>query len=235
MNNFNFNIDSISVDSNDKFDKQKVFTNLQSREYLNYIGFVDLKLPSKTLWAKYNLDANKENEHGGFYAWGETREKLSYMNYTYDYESVESKYGGNKVIKLDLEDDAAYVKNEHKDLFDQCMPSQKQLKELIDNTTCEQVFDYNGYKDCNGILLMSKINNETIFFPATGWMYGQKISNYDKINICANITSKNGYMIEMYYNLNVENIQGFDMKIPTLTYGIKEYGHPVRPVIMKFK
>jgi len=118
MNNFNFNIDSISADSNDKLYKQKVFTNLQSKEYLNYIGFVDLELPSKTLWAKYNLGANKENEHGRFYAWGETREKLSYMNHTYDYESVESKYGGNKVKKLDLEDDAAYVKNEHKDLFD---------------------------------------------------------------------------------------------------------------------
>jgi len=66
-------------------------------------------------------------------------------------------------------------------------------------------------------------------------MYGQKISNYDKVNICANITNKNGYMIEMYYNLNVDNIYGFDMKIPTLTYGIKEYGYPVRPVLMNFK
>ena len=37
--------------------------------------YVDLGLPSKTLWATCNVGAKKAEGYGNFYAWGETKPK----------------------------------------------------------------------------------------------------------------------------------------------------------------
>ena len=49
--------------------------------------WVDLGLPSGILWAAYNVGATSPEEYGGYYAWGETKEKSSYtfMNYDHGY------------------------------------------------------------------------------------------------------------------------------------------------------
>lgn len=49
--------------------------------------WVDLGLPSGILWAAYNVGATSPEEYGGYYAWGETKEKSSYtfMNYEHGY------------------------------------------------------------------------------------------------------------------------------------------------------
>lgn len=39
---------------------------------------VDLGLPSGLKWAKFNVGANAPEEHGGYFAWGETEEKNVY-------------------------------------------------------------------------------------------------------------------------------------------------------------
>lgn len=39
---------------------------------------VDLGLPSGIKWAAHNVGANKPEERGGYYAWGETEEKNNY-------------------------------------------------------------------------------------------------------------------------------------------------------------
>lgn len=44
---------------------------------------VDLGLPSGTLWASHNLGASAPEKHGGYYAFGETEEKLTYSWSTY--------------------------------------------------------------------------------------------------------------------------------------------------------
>ena len=96
--------------------------------------FVDLGLPSGTLWATCNIGALKPEEVGTFFAWGETQAKNKYEvdNYRWMYkgakpsESFYNKYtypdgqtssywykgktfiGDGKEI-LDPEDDAATV------------------------------------------------------------------------------------------------------------------------------
>ena len=44
---------------------------------------IDLGLPSGTKWACSNVGANKPEEYGGYYAWGETEEKSYYDWSTY--------------------------------------------------------------------------------------------------------------------------------------------------------
>ena len=78
--------------------------------------YVDLGLPSGTLWATCNVGANKPWEYGDYFAWGETITKEFYEWDNYKYGTGE--YDGDYMTKynipdsrttLDLTDDAAYA------------------------------------------------------------------------------------------------------------------------------
>lgn len=83
-------------------------------------GYVDLGLPSGTLWATCNLGAETPYEYGGYYAWGETEPKtlFKWSNYKYgnDYNKLtkycyDPEYGYGEFVdnlrELLPEDDAA--------------------------------------------------------------------------------------------------------------------------------
>lgn len=84
---------------------------------LNGVEYVDLKLPSGTLWAKYNLGAKTSLSCGDFFAWGEIKPKKRYSSKTYKLCDNNlsmpgvKKYGldDETHTRLELEDDAANV------------------------------------------------------------------------------------------------------------------------------
>ena len=141
--------------------------------------YVDLGLPSGTLWATCNIGAENSWEYGDYFAWGETTghnsdmTSFSWENYKHcngSYNTMKkyctsSSYGtvDNKT-ELDPEDDAAYVNwgSEWR------MPSHAQLLELVNSsyttitwTTLNGVY---GWK-------IAKISdsNVYIFLPAAGY------------------------------------------------------------------
>ena len=75
--------------------------------------YVDLGLPSGTLWATCNVGAESPEEYGDYFAWGETAPKgtYSWSNYfdTNDGGTTFAKYNndGGKTV-LDPEDDAVH-------------------------------------------------------------------------------------------------------------------------------
>lgn len=99
-----------------KEDSQKVFLK---KAYQNY---VDLGLPSRTLWAKCNIGADTEEDAGLYFQWGDTQgytaEQVgvdkqfatNFSDYKWYTDGEFTKYNtvDNKVT-LDLEDDAAHV------------------------------------------------------------------------------------------------------------------------------
>ena len=102
--------------------------------------YVDLGLPSGTLWATCNVGASSPEEFGDFFCWGETSAKDWYEYSTYKYcmgshltltkycNNSEFGYNGftdDKTV-LDPEDDAATVNMGE----DWCTPSPDQLNEL---------------------------------------------------------------------------------------------------------
>ena len=107
------------------------------------IEFVDLGLPSGTLWAKANLGAISPAQQGLMYAWGELDgHALPYGDKKYtesDYKFYDSESGSytkyNKsdgLTSLMLEDDAAYQYD------NTCRtPTVEQVWELIENTNYE--------------------------------------------------------------------------------------------------
>ena len=77
-------------------------------------GFVDLGLPSGTLWAECNLGASTEYNVGTFYAWGEVSSKSKYLwsNYRFGSYSRLTKYNASDGLTvLQDADDVAYKTN----------------------------------------------------------------------------------------------------------------------------
>ena len=134
--------------------------------------YVDLGLPSGTLWATRNVGAEKPEKYGDYFAWGEVEPKDYYHGSTYKWNDSEtgtmhmSKYCtkeangvvDNKIV-LDPEDDAACV-----NYPDGQMPSQEQLNELLQNCTWQ-------WSELNGVagLLVTGPNGNTMFLPAAGY------------------------------------------------------------------
>ena len=113
---------------------------------------VDLGLPSGTKWANMNVGANKPEDFGDYFAWGETTPKSSYTSSNYSYSS--------NPTTLPLDRDAAYTNWG----TSWRMPTDAELEELKDNCTWTWTTQ-NGVK---GYKVTSKTNGNSIFLPAAG-------------------------------------------------------------------
>lgn len=120
-------------------------------------AYVDLGLPSGTLWATMNVGATSETDYGNYYMYG-----MGSRTYNND----DTPYAGTE-NPLDLSKDTAaqvWGGSWH-------MPTQAQMQELTANTTYQWVTDYNG-SGINGGLFTAQ-NGKSVFFPAAGsWNSG---------------------------------------------------------------
>ena len=160
---------------------------------------VDLGLPSRTLWCKYNLGVNSnqlntpEDWYGGYYAWGEieaNKQIYDWDHYKFGNEQHNlTKYCNDldhglhgftdNLTQLLPEDDAAY-QNKHIGNFKFHIPTKEQCEELINYTNNYWINDYNPNKlvhnqdDDGGIQgLNGRIfigkNGNQLFIPAAGF------------------------------------------------------------------
>lgn len=138
--------------------------------------FVDLGLPSGTLWATCNIGANSPEEYGDYFAWGETegynsgKKTFNWSTYKWQGSSLTKYNAIDNKKELELEDDVAYVS------WGPAwrMPSFEQFQELINSNYT--VTEWTKQNDVNGIKITSKKNGIFIFLPATGyysesWLY----------------------------------------------------------------
>lgn len=149
----------------------------------NVHQYVDLGLPSGTLWATTNIGATHPYQSGLFFAWGDTEghgrdvtdgylfnwenykwgevigEDTYFTKYCTDSSRGKDSFTDGK-YELDLEDDAAYVNWGPQ----WRMPSKEQFDELRNNCTWTRMYlgDVYGY-DVEGP------NGRSIFLPDTGW------------------------------------------------------------------
>ena len=139
--------------------------------------WVDLGLPSGTLWATMNVGANNPEDYGHFFAWGEIAPKDVYTWETYKWcdgsgymltkyctDSLSGRVD-NKAF-LDLRDDAAYV-NWGRSWR---TPSKEQIQELCEVCTSE----WTTVNDVNGMLITGP-NGSTMFLPAAGSCWDSSI------------------------------------------------------------
>ena len=142
----------------------------------NGFEYVDLGLPSGTLWATKNVGAHKPSDFGLYFQWGDT---IGYTDSQVGYECGQTEFNwanykwnpsgdGETFAKytttgatLELEDDAAHVNMGG----DWHMPTPIQIRELLNNTTNT----WTTQDGVNGRLFTSKKDGtKSIFIPAAG-------------------------------------------------------------------
>lgn len=187
-------------------------------------AYVDLGLPSGTLWAVCNVGADSPENMGDYFAWGETTQKTSYNWSTYKHcrskadkltkYCNKSKYGYNGFTDyqhvLFASDDAATANlgSEWR------MPTLDEWEELYDNTTSTWTIQ-NGVE---GELFVA--NGRKLFLPASG----QK-GNEDA-------GSRGYYWSSTLYSITPKYAWNFyfDSDGPKTDHSYRKYGFTVRPV-----
>lgn len=121
--------------------------------FVNGFGYVDLGLPSKTMWATSNIGAQKPWEYGNYYAWGELTTKAVYSdkNNTYYYTDL-SDISGDPRYDVSI----SVMGKEWQ------MPTKDEYQELLDN--CAWVWDKNGFKIIGP-------NGKSIYLPGANTTY----------------------------------------------------------------
>ena len=182
--------------------------------------WVDLGLPSGTLWATCNVGASYPEEYGDYFAWGETSPKDEYSINTYKWYTNGTsitKYGGSADNKteLDPEDDAAYVNWGDK----WRMPSSDQLTELLTQCT----WTWTKRNGVNG-RLVTGLNGNTLFWPAAGEIIDRSLQ----------FAGSNGwYWSRTLWRTDVPSgayAVDFDSERVAENVLERRYGHNVRPV-----
>ncbi len=190
--------------------------------------WVDLGLPSGTIWATRNVGASAPEGYGDYFAWGETEPKSYYDWSTYkwcngSYDTLtkyctRSPYGYNGFVdnktELDPSDDAACAHYPGGR-----MPSLEQIKELYDNCTW-QLTQRNGV---NGRLVTGP-NGNTMFLPAAGYRCYESLDHVGWYGYFWSRTLYSGYP-------NLACGLGFDSGVwGDWTYNQRFYGRTVRAV-----
>ena len=132
----------------------------------NGFEYVDLGLPSGTKWAKYNVGAYSETDNGLYFPFGGIV-GLDSPYYEGNFDSHKLKFNGDKKATLHLDNDAAHIHMGGK----WHMPTREQFEELLDekNTVSTWIYDY-CIREVSGRLFRSRINDETLFIPANGFI-----------------------------------------------------------------
>ncbi len=191
--------------------------------------YVDLGLPSGTLWATCNVGADTPEGYGNYYAWGETNTKINYNWGTYKYANGaydkltkycnKSDYGVNgftdNLTALQTGDDPA-ASNWGSGWR---TPTKAQWDELLANTT-NQWTTQNGVK---GRKFTSKKNGQTLFLPAAGGRWGSELYNTGSDGDYWSRSLDTDYPSYAWY-------LGFDSDNCGMYSSNRSYGFSVRPV-----
>ena len=143
---------------------------------INGREYVDLDLPSGTLWATCNVGASEPEEYGYYFAWGETKPKSTYDWSTYfdkdnNGSTFKKYYKDGGLTELQPADDAATANWGS----GWRMPSSDQIKEL-----CNSSYTTSEWTQLNGVYgrkVTSKSNGNSIFLPAAGHRWYDELTN----------------------------------------------------------
>jgi len=197
--------------------------------------WVDLGLPSGTLWATCNVGANVPEGSGDYFAWGETKPKSNYTWSTYAHcngtGNKLTKYctsgscGDNgftdDLVELLPEDDAATANWGEK----WQTPDSAQLAELFDSENTRKMWMHRNGRF--GWLVTSIHNGQSIFMPACGSKY---YGDFYEVNSegcywSRSLAADYWPLISVYLNFSSENFG--------TNRSYRNAGYSVRPVRKK--
>ena len=198
----------------------------------NGYEYVDLGLPSGTLWATQNVGAINPSDYGLYFQWGDTqgytKDQVGIANgkKAFTWKDYKWNPSGNGVTftkynaknsALELEDDAAHINMGG----DWHMPTPTQIQELLDNTTTA----WTMLDGVSGMAFTSKKDeSNSIFIPAVGCAWSGSIHRSVKYGfIWSSMVGRNYNDGSHYLHFNIEEAY--------LSIGPRFDGFTVRGVI----
>lgn len=146
--------------------------------------YIDLGLPSGTLWATMNIGASTPEQRGDYFAWGETKPKKEYSwnSYKYSLRDNSKFFHENQQTKYCTQEDAGTVDNktELEPTDDAAatnwgsewrMPSREQWKELCDK--CE--WKKTTFPDRKQVFRVTGPNGNVLILPCGGNFMGDGV------------------------------------------------------------
>ena len=137
-------------------------------------GAVDLALPSGLLWCEHNVGAASPYDDGLYFSWGNVEGHTGTDGYDFG-SSNDGPYASTPGAALtgNISVDGTYDAARHNMGAPWRMPTQPEFQELYDNC-------YSEWTDEDGVAgrrFTSRINGNSIFFPAAGYRYGTGLYN----------------------------------------------------------
>lgn len=183
---------------------KEVKLKIDGKGYNNGFEYIDLDLPSKTLWATCNVGAAKPTDGGLYFQFGDSlgytadqvgsgdgKKKFDWGSYKWNPSAdgkTFTKYNQKGGQVLDLEDDAAHAYMQG----DWHMPSPSQLQELISNTTVT-------WTTLDGVVgnkfTSKKDESRSIFIPESGYVTGTTINDSASKGYIWSSTLRSDYLI----------------------------------------
>ena len=207
------NVSFVDEDSSVRYLLKNVLTH-------NGYEYVDLGLPSGLKWATCNVGASSPEQAGLYFAWGET---IGYTaNQVTNGERLFTKdvYNAGPAASINtdltLEQDAAHVNLGG----NWRMPTKAEYQELFDNCGASWTDDYNG-TGVAGRVFTSKINGNSVFFPAAGCCNNSSVNN---------VGSHGRYWSASWRSSSSAWNLYFKSGYQNLSYNIRYYGQSVRGV-----
>ena len=180
-------------------------------------SYVDLGLPSGLKWATRNIGATSESDYGDYFMWGSTTPNTaSQCNWStapfnngsssYDntyFNSVKGTVCPNGILAKEYDTATQIMGSEWR------MPTQPELKELLDNTTNEWIENYNG-TGVNGRKFTSKTNGNSIFIPAAGYRSVSSFYNQGRDgSVWSSSLYSGNYRLAFYFDNYLEWVHSY--------------------------
>ena len=145
---------------------------IQSQTAAAPTGFVDLALPSGLLWCEHNVGASTPYEDGLYFSWGNVIGHTGTDGYDFG-TSNDGPYASTPGAALtgNIPANNTYDAARHNMGAPCRLPTTGEFQEL--NSNCDSEWtDEDGVAGCR---FTSRINGNSIFFPASGLRYGTSL------------------------------------------------------------
>ena len=134
-------------------------------------GFVDLALPSGLLWCEHNIGATTPYEHGLYFSWGNVIGHAEGSGYDFS-DAVYAETPG-AALTGNIPVNGTYDPARHNMGAPCRLSTVGEFQEL--NSNCDSEWtDEDGVAGCR---FTSRINGNSIFFPASGYYNGTSLYN----------------------------------------------------------
>ena len=143
---------------------------IQSQTAAATTGFVDLALPSGLLWCEHNVGASTPYEHGLYFSWGNVEGHAEGSGYDFS-DAVYAQTAG-AALTGNIPANNTYDMARHNMGSPSRLPTMGEFVELNNNCDSEWT-DEDGVA---GRRFTSRINGNSIFFPAAGYYSGTSLS-----------------------------------------------------------